>query len=57
MQSKVAPPKASAFVEKDVTDTGSEARVRAAELPNHNTGGVGELLNFAMMRKPSHESL
>lgn len=57
MQGKVAPPKASAFVEKDVTDTGSEARVRAAELPNHNTGGVGELLNFAMMRKPSHESL
>lgn len=40
MQGKVAPPKASAFVEKDVTDTGSEARVRAAELPNHNTGGV-----------------
>ncbi|XP_047483617.1 vacuolar protein sorting-associated protein 11 homolog isoform X2 [Penaeus chinensis] len=39
MQSKVAPPKASAFVE-DATDTGSEARVRAAELPKQNTGGV-----------------
>lgn len=56
MQSKVAPPKASAFVE-DATDTGSEARVRAAELPKQNTGGVGELFNFAMRRKPSYEPI
>lgn len=52
MQSKVAPPKASAFVEKDVTDTSSEARVRAAELPKQNTGGVGELFECAFWRKP-----